>query len=605
MNLKTIKNTDKLLQRISSRKQACTQRTEIFRNHSAALLKLLRLTPDHLDKYDGRQALQSMYGGMGDFGEGDNELDDSEAIKGNNKRVDGLNIPMLNTQINECVSELSSLLLNYSDAFAAYGSPAYQVHIEAFSNRMTDDFKNFNHYVQFVKAFKYLLYYNRAVVHHFWRTGSEFSGVSITTHNPENAFISVPDDDGDIDFALLVSRVTKESMVNQYVELTDSKGDLTFSDSNPFSYAYVPSNIDSFGGRTELDKQDSKYYCNRYVTYIKSRPEVLFDTLPEGLISLATYLFRVTYINDVLVSIEVSTDLTMPVVDVQMVDGASSAEQLLPVQRYINFMGGMKKAADRKRVFGINIYDRNAVTLEDIEAARAADAVSPYIPSTVPEGKTLRDAIVHFNDAPDTQNVVGDILQLKSIMQTVLPTDFATRMGSLDRATEYQAKRAMEQSTKLSRLFAILINQILVSPMKRIHIKLLFGNETEINVVNEQGALVPTKIDEFRDKNITGSITTAITGIDRDIKAEQLESFLNKLVQMPNIATEYDLTKLLDYQSSLVGHKIDFTMFKKESPIDGLPIQQRDLAYQLLQQAIQAQQSGAQEVPNENTGSRE
>ena len=208
----TIKYDDKLLRRLMSRKTLCTARTNNFRQRAEALLRVLCLSPDHSDRYDGRAAvIQSEFGGMGDFTNNDSiaELDDADLIKGNNKRVDGLNIPMLNTQINECVSELSSLLLNYSDAFAAYGSPAYQSHIEAFSNRMSEDFKHYNHYVQFVKAFKYLLYYNRVVVHQSWKNGDDFNGVEVITHNPANAFISLPDEEGQVDFAMLVTRVLK------------------------------------------------------------------------------------------------------------------------------------------------------------------------------------------------------------------------------------------------------------------------------------------------------------------------------------------------------------------------------------------------------------
>jgi hypothetical protein len=183
---------------------------------------------------------------------------------------------------------------------------------------------------------------------------------------------------------------------------------------------------------------------------------------------------------------------------------------------------------------------------------------------------------------------------MKDIMQIILPTDTAALMGNLDRATEWQARKALEYSGKSTKLLARQLQASLLIPLKSLHIQTIFENELTLPVKTEDGSTVDMPVSAFAGREIVYSITTAMTGVDRDIKAQQMDTFINRLIQLPNVSQEYDLTRLFDYQSSLSGHKINFTDFKRKSPIDNMPKELRDQAYQLLQQALAAQQENEQ-----------
>ena len=63
-------------------------------------------------------------------------------------------------------------------------------------------------------------------------------------------------------------------------------------------------------------------------------------------------------------------------------------------------------------------------------------------------------------------------------------------------------------------------------------------------------------------------------------------------MQSQAAANQIDVVAVIDYWTGLLGDNTDFTQFRIESPIDTLPVEQKDLAFQLLQQALAAPQGG-------------
>lgn len=538
-----------------------------------------------------------------------------------------IRLPLAATQLNECASDLAALLISPNDSYTAFSSPASQEYVQAIAKKMSEDATRFNHFDHLLKAIKCVLHYGVCSMRVDWEKDSlhqiqseslndnPHKGCKLTILNPAAVFYNKLEDMRQFselgEYCCIVESIAKTELLDQKIHegidkkklieiLQDSNSGIGIVDSaySPRYYDYLL-DFNPYSKMTDDDNCTSKYLTKTTV-YMRITKELLpcdISELPE----FTKVLIKLTYIGTTLINAETSDNGIIPVIISPVILGATPASNLIPVQKFINFLINVKQQGDRKRIYGINFYDRNKINLNDIGKAQASDEVTPYIGCALNAGESLQGAIQHFNDSPDTKSIVSDITQMKDIMQIILPTDTSSLMGSLERATEWQAKKTLEQSGKFTKLLGRILQSGFINPLTALQIQTIFSNETTIDVTDDEGQQVPTAIAEFMGKDIMFSITTALNGVDRDIKAGQMETFLNRLIQLPNVAKEYDLTKLFDYQSSLTGHKIDFSQFKNKAMVDNLPIEQRELASQLLQQYLveqQGQQNSQQSVDN-------
>jgi len=73
-----------------------------------------------------------------------------------------------------------------------------------------------------------------------------------------------------------------------------------------------------------------------------------------------------------------------------------------------------------------------------------------------------------------------------------------------------------------------------------------------------------------------------------------IKEILNSVLQSQQAASQLDVVGIIDYWTSLIGDNSDFTQFRIASPLDQLPADQRNLAFQLLQQYMQQQKQNQQ-----------
>ena len=81
-----------------------------------------------------------------------------------------------------------------------------------------------------------------------------------------------------------------------------------------------------------------------------------------------------------------------------------------------------------------------------------------------------------------------------------------------------------------------------------------------------------------------------------------IQDVINTIVQSQQASQQIDVTGLINYWTSFIGDKTDFSQFKFKSEMDKLPPEQRDQAFQVYQQFLAAQeqqggQGGAGQVP--------
>lgn len=574
------------------------------------------------DRYDNKE--QSL--GLGNLKEFTNRI--KKAVLKSIGYKEELRLPLAETQLNECASDLVNLLISSNDSYTAFGNPNNQKYVAAVAERMSQDFIRFDHFNTLLEAFKCELHYGISAIAVDWATDTlnqiniqgvtenPAQGVDLKLINPACLYFSRLADmrlfSERGDFCMFTESIAKSDILSQKFHESIKSEDLTeiiessrytttvgaFATNSPNDFEYI-TEFSPYGIEHQ-NQQDRANYIVKTTVLIRVCPELLGFKLPE-LPALTKTLIRLTYLGNTMINAEVSNNGIMPIIIAPVFGNMTPADNLIPVQKFVNFLIGVKKQGDRKRIFGINFYDRNRISLNDITKAKEVDEASPWIGVGLEQGENLNSAISHFNDAPDTSGIVNDIGQMKNIMQIILPTDQSSIMSNLDRATEWQAKKALETSGKFTKLIARQLQAMLITPLKALHIQCIFDNERALPVKDQYGNEQMVSIGEFAGKGIMFAITTAMTGVDRDIKAQQMDSFLNRLIQLPAVTQEYDLTKLFDYQSSLTGHQIDFSMFKRESPIDSLPIEQKNLAYQLLQQAqLNAENQQGGEIPVDN-----
>ena len=92
----------------------------------------------------------------------------------------------------------------------------------------------------------------------------------------------------------------------------------------------------------------------------------------------------------------------------------------------------------------------------------------------------------------------------------------------------------------------------------------------------------------MRNTDIEFAIADGLRGLDKLAIVDSMHDVLNMLLQS-QVARDYDVGAIIDYFLELQDDKFDFTQFKYKSPIDALPPELKQLAFELLQSYEQQQ----------------
>ena len=284
------------------------------------------------------------------------------------------------------------------------------------------------------------------------------------------------------------------------------------------------------------------------------------------------------------------------------------ARTLIPLQSFASFLVNAKRRSYRKQLYGLTYYDKNRIDMRQvINATNHNDFENAYVPVDVPDGGSIGQVVSSFNDAPDTSSVLTDLANVQSLMQDILPTDSRQALANLSRVSQWQAQRTVRETDKRTIKIARLLNTSLITPIKFISVFNILQFMDSLEIQQPDGSVATVPIAELRDSNIQFMISSALRGIDKDIVADKFRDIINSLLQVPNLTSQFDVTRIIKYWSSLLGQDIDLGQFRIESEFDKLSPQQKQAAYELLAQAAaerQAQQAieDGTNVPLETNG---
>lgn len=281
----------------------------------------------------------------------------------------------------------------------------------------------------------------------------------------------------------------------------------------------------------------------------------------------------------------------------------SVAERLIPHQRFASFMFNLHQQAERKRLVGMTLYDPQMFPMLRNESA---DLVGGKFAA---EGMLnsdfdIRKHFLQVTDGPDTTNTLQNVELMDSIMQKVLPTNILQQVAGLERATQYQAAATVMGANRRNLKIAKLINSQAMTGARLMMMYNVMQYQQTMEIIGPDGQLVKVNPTDFRDSYIEFDIDDGLKGIDKLSVVLNMKELFSYVVQSQQAAAQTDVMSLLDYVSTLCGDNTDFKQFKIQSPIDTMPAELRNLAFQLLQQyqQQQQQQQGGQAAPPDGAG---
>ena len=268
----------------------------------------------------------------------------------------------------------------------------------------------------------------------------------------------------------------------------------------------------------------------------------------------------------------------------------SYAEMLLPYQRFASFQMNTHVESSRKALYGLTVY------LETMfPDMKEADITGGKVPAkNVQDMDDIRKYIMQLNDAPQTGGTLGDMESMGGLMQTVLPTDQIKQVTSLERATKYQAAATVQGGNRGNLLIAQRIETQAFESLRRMQVYNILQYQEAVEIISPEGELVEINPQDLREGQIQTVIGAGLRGLDKLILVETLSEMLQYVVQNKEAAQTVDVVAVMNYITSLIGDYTNFAQFAHDNEFDKLEPEQKQIAFQLLQKAMQQQQAAQQ-----------
>lgn len=269
------------------------------------------------------------------------------------------------------------------------------------------------------------------------------------------------------------------------------------------------------------------------------------------------------------------------------------AERLIPHQHFASFVMNTHQRAVRKRLYGLTIYDAQRLPAMGQDDVDLMGGKVPY--NSNGQDVDVNKIIRQFNDGPDTTSTLQNVSLVNDLMQDVMPTKMQQQVAGLDRATQYQAAAVVQSANRRNLKIAKIIDAQAMQRGRRMQMLNIQQKQASMQILIEGGEIVDIDPKQFRDTKIEFDIGDGLKGIDRLALVMNIKEVLNSVLQSQQAAAQLDVVGIINYWTSLLGDNTDFSQFKIASPLDQLPADQRNLAFQLLQQYAaqqEAQQQG-------------
>ena len=275
-------------------------------------------------------------------------------------------------------------------------------------------------------------------------------------------------------------------------------------------------------------------------------------------------------------------------------ESKSVAERLVPFQDLISNTYNLYVKGQRKSVNnGLVFYDSERVKLHQMR-----DPTSGYVPVTrttdaINKREPVSNLIHTVSERPEINTSINDIRQIKEIMQDIMPTDMLQTMADLNRATTHQSQTVSNAGSR--RVFRLSrdISTETISPVNYMMTQNIIAFQQPMNMIDSNGDTIKVNPKQFRDSGIQVAVSDGLRGIDTVAIADSIQQVIQYALQSRRTHSSFDVVKMIEYMLHVQGATFDIEKFRFDTPFDSLDEEQKQMAFQLLQQA--AQQQGDQQ----------
>ena len=560
--------------------------------------------------------------------------------KGYGPKVYDVNIPLAATQMDEAVTFFTTVFFPEEGPYNAVTNADKQEIAKGFSNLMNQHSDYYKHFSNFAKGAYSGLKYNKGL----WLVEWQETKGSVIQNEPNGIGINIEDDK-------VVMMGNKLEFLNPYNTLCDPtvhptelhacgeffgivepkrtfRLELMAQRGEIFNLDYI---IDTKTGQTHGDFQ-ARYYTELPEIHADAQVGTdgkrtnWFNFLSgfsssaslDGIEFIDVYIWiqpkrfgfsddtayqiwRISLANMIAVSAERLTNAhgylplvaTVPWDDEFGQNANSFGEMLLPYQRFSSFQINVHQRASRKALYNLTVY--NSRTLPQMANADVLGGKVPFHPTA--DENDINKAVRQFSDTPDTSNTLRDVEAMDGLMQKILPTDILKQVASLERATQYQAAATVQGANRRNLKIAKMIDTQAFGPARKIQMYNILQFQQSVEILGDDGNITEIDPTALRNQRFEFTISDGLRGLDKLILVETVKDVVALLVQNPQAAAEFDIAALIDYLTTLVGDHTSFKQFRFDNEFDKLTPQQKQIAFQLLQQAMQqqAQQQGGQQ----------
>ena len=274
-------------------------------------------------------------------------------------------------------------------------------------------------------------------------------------------------------------------------------------------------------------------------------------------------------------------------------DVMTFAERLASLQEQESFSINAHVMETRRGINGgLTAYDKEkfpALEGDDVDIWGGGKVAA----TNLKEGDDIRRYITQINADTRIQDLAAVLQVTEEQAQAVLPTAQAQQVAGLDRATQFQAAAVVQSASRSNLIISRRIDTTGLIPSRHMqHRNLLaFGEQQEI--IMQDGTLQTTQPSEWRESQLEFATASGLRGLDRLAYILNMKELMALIVQNQQAAQGFDIVALFNYVSQLFGDYTDMTQFRIQSPIDALPPEQKQLAFELLQQQLAGQQQAA------------
>jgi len=265
---------------------------------------------------------------------------------------------------------------------------------------------------------------------------------------------------------------------------------------------------------------------------------------------------------------------SMPNEDNLILQTRSVAEVLIPLQHFGSFLLSTHMEATIKNIWELIVYDSNIVDLSKVGNDVAARV--PLKPNAL-GARDLDKVMKRFESKVDTRQSMTDFNMIIELMEFFLPTQALKQVADLQRATQHQSAATVQAAHRDLWKYAKIIDTQAMGPSRRIQHSNVLQYQQAISIPNPQynpqpggdpndpanKALIEIQPTMFRNAGLEFTIGEGLKGLDKMSVVQLYKDLTNSVLQSREAINEFDVVKMINHLSTLMGDKTDLTQFRR------------------------------------------